>query len=84
MAIDTVNYRPHPKDGGRLYFHFVCQSTPSTGTAMRERATRRAVCLLRSRMRTFLFVFIFNQEKITFFFLLKVVNQVHLMHVAFL
>ena len=22
-------YRPHPKDGGRLYLHFVCQSTPT-------------------------------------------------------
>ena len=21
-------YRPHPKDDGRLYFHFVCQFTP--------------------------------------------------------
>ena len=25
-------YRPHPKDDGRLYFHFVCQSTPGGGT----------------------------------------------------
>ena len=24
-------YRPHPKDDGRLYFHFVCQSTPRPG-----------------------------------------------------
>ena len=24
-------YRPHPKDDGRLYFHFVCQSTPGGG-----------------------------------------------------
>ena len=24
-------YRPHPKDGGRQYFHFVCQSTPQRG-----------------------------------------------------
>ena len=24
-------YRPHPKDDGRLYFHFVCQSTPRRG-----------------------------------------------------
>ena len=24
-------YRPHPKDGGRYYFHFVCQSTPWRG-----------------------------------------------------
>ena len=25
------NYRPHPKDGGRKYFHIVCQSTPWWG-----------------------------------------------------
>ena len=25
------NYRPHPEDDGRLYFHFVCQSTPGGG-----------------------------------------------------
>ena len=24
-------YRPHPKDDGRLFFHFVCQSTPGGG-----------------------------------------------------
>ena len=24
-------YRPHSKDDGRLYFHFVCQSTPRRG-----------------------------------------------------
>ena len=24
-------YRPHPKDDGRLYFHFVCMSTPRRG-----------------------------------------------------
>ena len=27
----AVHYRPHPKDDGRLYFHFVCQSTPGGG-----------------------------------------------------
>ena len=26
-----TSYRPHPKDDGRLYFHFVCQSTPGGG-----------------------------------------------------
>ena len=38
-ALYTINkhlitghiYRPHPKDDGRLYFHFVCQSTPGGG-----------------------------------------------------
>ena len=25
-------YRPHPKDDGRLYFHFVCQFIPGGGT----------------------------------------------------
>ena len=31
-GIRYVNcYRPHPKDDGRLYFHFVCQSTPGGG-----------------------------------------------------
>ena len=28
---DHNHYRPHPKDDGRLYFHFVCQSTPGGG-----------------------------------------------------
>ena len=49
-----VCYRPHPKDRGRLYFQFVCQFKPPAGTAVRVLATWRAVCLLRSRRRTFL------------------------------
>ena len=26
-----INYRPHPKDGGRYCFQFVCQFTPRRG-----------------------------------------------------
>ena len=48
LAYRNFYYHPHPKDGGRLYFHFVCQSiSPPCRTAVRVRATRRAVCLLR-------------------------------------
>ena len=49
---------PASEGWGRLYFHFVCQSTtPPARTAVRVRAARRAVCLLRSRRRTFLYLF---------------------------
>ena len=31
LSFEYDNYRPHPKDDGRLYFHFVCQSTHGGG-----------------------------------------------------
>ena len=31
FALCTYVYRPHPKDGGRYCFQFVCQSTPWGG-----------------------------------------------------
>ena len=49
---------PHPADGG--YPHPRSGWRVPEGSAKRALATQRAVCLLRSRRRTFLFFYIFR------------------------
>ena len=48
------HYRPHPKDGEGYIFTLCVSPHPAAGTAVRVFATRREVCLLRSRRKTFL------------------------------